>query len=44
MAGDFKEGHVVNILISGASRGIGLQLLEKALVKGHTVTALVRDA
>lgn len=33
----------MNILIIGASRGIGLQLLEQALAQGHTVTALVRD-
>lgn len=33
----------MNILIIGASRGIGLQLLEQALEQGHKVTALVRD-
>jgi putative NADH-flavin reductase len=32
----------MNILIVGATRGIGLQLLEQALTVGHTVTALVR--
>jgi putative NADH-flavin reductase len=33
----------VNVLIIGATRGIGLQLLEQALQTGHTVTALVRN-
>lgn len=33
----------MNILIVGATRGIGRQLLEQALASGHTVTALVRD-
>ena len=33
----------MNILIIGATRGIGLQLLEQALLAGHRVTALVRD-
>jgi putative NADH-flavin reductase len=33
----------MNILIVGATRGIGLQLLKQALEHGHTVTALVRD-
>jgi len=33
----------MNILIIGATRGIGFQLLEQALMAGHTVTALVRD-
>lgn len=33
----------MNILIIGATRGIGLQLLEQALMAGHKVTALVRD-
>ena len=33
----------MNILIVGATRGIGRQLLEQALAAGHTVTALVRD-
>jgi putative NADH-flavin reductase len=33
----------MNILIVGANRGIGLQLLEQALENNHTVTALVRD-
>ncbi len=32
----------MKILIVGASRGIGRQLLEQALTSGHTVTALVR--
>lgn len=32
----------MNILIVGASRGIGLQLLLQALTAGHTVTALAR--
>jgi len=32
----------MNILIVGATRGIGRQLLEQALAAGHTVTALVR--
>ena len=34
---------VMNILIVGATRGIGRQLLEQALTSGHAVTALVRD-
>ncbi|MCK9377424.1 MAG: SDR family oxidoreductase [Syntrophobacterales bacterium] len=33
----------MNILIIGATRGIGLQLLDQALQAGHTVTALVRN-
>ncbi len=33
----------MNILIVGATRGIGRQLLEQALTSGHNVTALVRD-
>ena len=33
----------MNILIVGATRGIGRQLLEQALMSGHTVTALVRN-
>jgi len=33
----------MNILIVGATRGIGRQLLEQALASGHSVTALVRD-
>lgn len=33
----------MNIVIVGATRGIGRQLLEQALASGHTVTALVRD-
>ena len=33
----------MNILIIGATRGIGFQLLEQALKAGHTVTALVRN-
>lgn len=33
----------MNLLIIGATRGIGFQLLEQALQAGHTVTALVRD-
>lgn len=33
----------MNILIVGATRGIGRQLLGQALAAGHTVTALVRD-
>jgi NAD(P)-dependent dehydrogenase (short-subunit alcohol dehydrogenase family) len=33
----------MNVLIMGATRGIGLQLLKQALEHGHTVTALVRD-
>jgi uncharacterized protein YbjT (DUF2867 family) len=32
----------MNILIIGATRGIGRRLVEQALKKGHTVTALVR--
>lgn len=33
----------MNILIIGATRGIGRQLLEQTLQAGHAVTALVRD-
>ena len=33
----------MNILIIGATRGIGFQLLEQALTAGHGVAALVRD-
>ena len=33
----------MNILIIGATRGIGRQLLDQALNSGHTVTALVRN-
>lgn len=33
----------MNILIVGATRGIGRQLLEQALASGNSVTALVRD-
>ena len=33
----------MNILIVGATRGIGRQVLEQALASGHAVTALVRD-
>ncbi len=33
----------MNILIVGATRGIGRQLLEQALTSVHAVTALVRD-
>ena len=33
----------MNILIVGATRGIGRQLLEQSLAAGHTVTALVRN-
>lgn len=33
----------MNILIVGATRGIGRQLLEQALSSGHAVTALVRN-
>lgn len=32
----------MNLLIVGASRGIGLRLLEQALAEGHNVTALAR--
>ncbi len=32
----------MNLLIVGASRGIGLRLLEQALGEGHNVTALAR--
>jgi len=34
----------MKILIVGATRGIGRQVLEQALAAGHSVTALVRDA
>lgn len=33
----------MKILIVGATRGIGRQVLEQALASGHSVTALVRD-
>jgi putative NADH-flavin reductase len=33
----------MNILIVGATRGIGRQLLEQALASGHGVTVLARD-
>jgi putative NADH-flavin reductase len=33
----------MNLLIIGATRGIGLQLLEQALQAEHVITALVRD-
>ena len=33
----------MNILIVGASRGIGRQLLEQALAAGHSVSALARN-
>ena len=33
----------MNLLVIGATRGIGLNLLEQALEKGHEVTALIRD-
>jgi putative NADH-flavin reductase len=33
----------MNLLIIGATRGIGFQLIEQALQADHTVTALVRD-
>jgi putative NADH-flavin reductase len=33
----------MKLLIIGATRGIGFQLLEQALQVGHAVTALVRD-
>lgn len=33
----------MNILIVGATRGIGRQLVEQVLAAGHNVTALVRD-
>lgn len=33
----------MNILIVGATRGIGRQLLDQALASGHNVTALVRN-
>ena len=33
----------MNILIIGASRGIGLELVKQAIDAGHKVTALVRD-
>ena len=32
----------MKLLVIGASRGIGLRLVELALEKGHTVTTLVR--
>lgn len=33
----------MNILIIGATRGIGAQILEQALMQNHMVTALARD-
>jgi uncharacterized protein YbjT (DUF2867 family) len=32
----------VNLLVVGATRGIGRQLVDQALVSGHSVTALAR--
>jgi len=37
-----QKGGDMNILIIGASRGIGLQLLNQALSAGHAVTAMAR--
>lgn len=37
------SGGAMNILIIGASRGIGLELVKQAVDAGHKVTALVRD-
>jgi putative NADH-flavin reductase len=39
-----NEEQAIKILIVGATRGIGRQVLEQALAAGHAVTALVRDA
>jgi putative NADH-flavin reductase len=41
IAGTKEEA--MNILIVGATRGIGRQLLEQALASGHSMTALVRN-
>src|SRR5215211_267249 len=38
------EGHMANILIIGASKGIGLEAVNEALAAGHTVRALARTA
>jgi putative NADH-flavin reductase len=35
---------VANIVIIGASRGIGLELLDQSLQRGHRVTALFRNS
>ena len=37
------EEHPTRVLIVGASGGTGRQLVEQALERGHTVTALIRD-
>jgi putative NADH-flavin reductase len=34
---------IMNLLVVGATRGIGLQLVKQALEAGHAVTVLVRD-
>jgi len=34
----------MKILVIGASRGIGLEVVKLALARGHDVTALVRDS
>jgi putative NADH-flavin reductase len=38
-----EQDDAVNILVIGASRGIGAHLVEQALAGGHRVTALVRN-
>ena len=39
-----ETGHMANILIMGASRGIGFEAVNEALAAGHIVRALARTA
>ena len=43
MAGLIEEGDIMKILIIGATRGIGAQLLSQALEAQHSVTVLARN-
>lgn len=38
----FNEGNIMNVVITGTSRGIGLELTRVALAKGHKVLAVAR--